>query len=159
MTRRVVEKHYTKHFVLIFLAPIFDSPNLKIDYIGLRDVILWFGASGMKMFAISGGVWGMTSSDFLLCCHAPLNISECCQTGIFTWIGIPSEAILVDSRLTSSVSQIVQMIWEFSFLRISPFTKLSPFSGMPTSRQEHFPCIAFTSKNPSLVRRYWRIIF
>ena len=35
----------------------------------LRDVVLWFGAFGMKILhflsvAILGGVWGMTSSDF-----------------------------------------------------------------------------------------------
>ena len=63
--------------------------------------MVWVGPLGWKLLsfshvlAILGGVsggGGKTPSDFLLCRHAPLNISECDQIGIFvTWFGTASE--------------------------------------------------------------------
>ena len=64
-------------------------------YNGLRDVVLWFGAVGMKIldFLRCLPFWGVVGDDvkwFLLCCHAPLNISKCCQIGMRMWFGTPS---------------------------------------------------------------------
>ena len=63
---------------------------------------LWFGALEGKFlvfpdFCDSLVILGDDVKTFLLCRHAPLNISECCQVGTFTWFGTHAEAI-VDVR-------------------------------------------------------------
>ena len=48
----------------------------RLAYNGLRDVVLWSGAFGWEILDfLSVASLGMTSSDFLLCRHSPLNIS------------------------------------------------------------------------------------
>ena len=58
---------------------------------GLRDENSWF-CQTLLFGASLGDLGGSLGDDvkcFLLCRHAPLNISECCQLGIFTWFGTP----------------------------------------------------------------------
>ena len=59
--------------------------------------------------AILGGIWGDDVNWFVLCRHAPLNISEFCQIGIFAWSGTASEAI-VDKFVGELIICLGQMV-------------------------------------------------
>ena len=77
-----------------------------LDYNGLRDVALWLGAFWGENYSFSQccHFWGSLGDDVkdqpgqvifavLPCPLGPLNISDCCEIGIFN-VGTPSEAIV-----------------------------------------------------------------
>ena len=75
----------------------FYRPKQMIMGINYNGSETWFYGLGpfwwkrliFSGFVILGGFGGLTSSDCLLCRHAPSNISECYQIQIFTWLETP----------------------------------------------------------------------